>query len=187
MIQKKDLYKSSINLIYKAFKLEIMKRLIEKIVVISLLSLPMISNAQFAVIPGGDGRTNPAIKSIGVGTFTVVNRPQANLHVNQLLMPNSPFFTPGHIFRTDGDSTLNNMWQLFTGASATAQTERFRLFVPANDSTVTLQSTTSSLILADNKTQISVQELKTMQQQIALLQQQLATLQKELELLKAKN
>ncbi|MBW7936813.1 MAG: hypothetical protein H3C71_06705, partial [Flavobacteriales bacterium] len=86
---------------------------------------------------------------------------QAKLHVNQFLLAGNPA-TNGFLFRTDGNQSVVNQWQLFTGANATAQTERFRLFVPANDSTVTLQSTTSSLILADNKTQISVQELKTM-------------------------
>ncbi len=85
---------------------------------------------------------------------------------------------------TDGDQSVVNQWQLFTGTTATAQTERFKLFVPANDSCVIIKSTTSGLILADNKTQISVEELKKMQEQIASLQQQLAILQKQLAELK---
>jgi hypothetical protein len=157
-----------------------MRNFTKKIIIGGLISLPMISSAQFAVIPGGDGRTNPAIRSIGIGTFTVVNRPQANLHVSQLLMPNSPFFAVGNLFRTDGSNTVANQWQLFTGATANSVTEKFRLYVPANDSTITLQATTSDLIFADNKNQITLQQIIKMQQQIALLEKKIAQLEQVL-------
>ncbi|CAG0986479.1 hypothetical protein FLAV_02066 [Flavobacteriales bacterium] len=111
------------------------------------------------------------------GTFV----PQARLHLLQF--GTGP--ANADMFRTNGDQSVVNQWQLFTGTTATTQTQRFRLFVPANDSCVVIKSTSSHLILADNKTQISVEELKKMQEQITSLQQQLATLQKELAELKS--
>jgi hypothetical protein len=163
-----------------------MKLQLKKIIIVCLLCLPIIANGQWGTI-GTIGRTLPPFVGIGIGQFPTVPSLNARLHVNNFLLgaPNGPL--NGFLFRTDGDQSVVNQWQLFTGTSATAQTLRFRLFVPANDSCVIVKSTTSSLILADSKTQISVQELKAMQEQIALLQQQLAILQKELDKLKTKN
>lgn len=67
-----------------------------------------------------------------------------------LLAPNEP--TNGFLFRTDGNQSVANQWQLFTVATNLTTTEKFKLYVPANDSCVIVKATTSDLILADNKT-----------------------------------
>jgi hypothetical protein len=163
-----------------------MKKLKQKIIIACLLSMPIITNAQFNII-GTIGRTqnlSPNITGIGIGFFPTVPSLNARLHVNNFLLgaPAGPL--NGFLFRTDGSNAVVNQWQLFTGATNLTTTEKFKLFVPSNDSIVIIQSTRSSLILADNKTQISVTELKTMQEQIVLLMQQIALLQKQLEELK---
>jgi len=91
------------------------------------------------------GKTNATwgqnIKSIGIGNFTYV--PRAALHINANLLdaPTNPvtMFTPGQVFRTDGPSNQDNMWQLFTGPDASA-TEKGRIFVPANSDDFVLQA-----------------------------------------------
>jgi hypothetical protein len=72
------------------------------------------------------------------------------------------------------------MWQIFTGTSATGQTEKFRVFVPANDSSVTLKAPAASLILADNKNTISLDDIKQLQQQVALQEKRIAQLEQSL-------
>ena len=115
-----------------------MKQLIQKIIVGSLVSLPMISNAQFNIwaFPINTcGRTNPTMQKIGIGNFPTNASVQAKLQVNQfLLAPN--LATNGFLFRTDGSNTVANSWQLFTGATTGSVTEKFRLFVPANSNDV---------------------------------------------------
>jgi len=62
--------------------------------------------------------------------------PQARLHLLQFGTgaPNA------NMFRTDGNSNAVNQWQLYTGTTATATTQKFRLFVPATLSDVGLHS-----------------------------------------------
>lgn len=150
-----------------------MRILKQKIIMACLLIMPMISNAQFATNPPfftyGFTAFPATMQKIGIGSFPTNASVQAKLHINQfLLAANAP--TNGFLFRTDGDQSVVNQWQLFTGPNANALTEKFRLYVPANDSCVIVKSTISDLILADNKTQISVTELSKMQEQIALLE-----------------
>ncbi len=124
-----------------------------------------------------------------MGVYTEDQLPSSTLEINTTTTY-LPFLHPnlagdrGLVFRSVAPAGFTQQWQMFTGTSATAQTERFKLFVPANDSCVIIKSTTSHLILADSKTQISVEELKKMQEQIASLKQQVATLQKQLDELK---
>lgn len=115
-----------------------MKNLTKKIIIGSLLSLPMISNAQFIPLPGA-GRTLPAIQKIGIGFFPTNASVQAKLHINQFLLANNPA-TNGLLFRTDGSNTVANTWSMFTGATANSVTEKFRMYVPANSSNVVLQA-----------------------------------------------
>ncbi len=115
----------------------------QKIILVSLLSLPLISNGQFLLNPPFNNyirTSNPAtVQKVGIGNFPNNASVQAKLHVNSFLLAANPA-TNGFMFRTDGDQSVVNQWQLFTGTSATAQTQRFRLFVPANSNNVFLQS-----------------------------------------------
>ncbi|MBI4931997.1 MAG: tail fiber domain-containing protein [Bacteroidetes bacterium] len=62
------------------------------------------------------------ITSVGIGQFTVANRPLAALHVNTNLTPIDPNFTRGEVFRTDCPaSTAVNFitaWRMFNGGNA---------------------------------------------------------------------
>ncbi|MCX7728187.1 MAG: tail fiber domain-containing protein [Bacteroidia bacterium] len=85
------------------------------------------------------GRTNPPIQKIGIGNFPTNANVAAKLHINQfLLAPNPP--TDGFLFRTDGNISQNTLWQMFTGTSATSQTEKFRIMVPANSGNVLIRA-----------------------------------------------
>ncbi|MBW6481680.1 MAG: tail fiber domain-containing protein [Vicingaceae bacterium] len=117
---------------------------IKKIIIGSLLSLPMISNAQFIPLPGA-GRTQPAIQKIGMGFFPNTGSINAKLHVSQFLLANNPA-TDGFLFRTDGSSTVANSWQLFTGVATGSVTEKFKLFVSANSNDATLQTTQNGIM-----------------------------------------
>ncbi|MGC9332234.1 MAG: hypothetical protein ACP5DZ_10235, partial [Bacteroidales bacterium] len=95
------------------------------------------------------------IRSIGIGHkqmfggfiegWTTGNPPRAALHVNAHYLSNSPAFTPGHMFRTDGHSNQDNMWQMFTGNNYGNSTEKARLYVPANSQHFSLQSSTGDM------------------------------------------
>jgi hypothetical protein len=98
---------------------------------------------------------NNNIRSIGIGHkqmfggfiegWTTGNPPRAALHVNAHYLSNSPAFTPGHMFRTDGPSNQDNMWQMFTGNNYGNSTEKARLYVPANSQHFSLQSSTGDM------------------------------------------
>ena len=93
---------------------------------------------------------NNNIKSIGIGHqeafggiiegWNEDNPPRAALHVNAHYWSNSPAFTPGHMFRTDGPSNQDNMWQMFTGNNYGSSTEKARLSVPANTNDLVVQA-----------------------------------------------
>ena len=100
-----------------------------------IIAILIISNkvcSQFGFGPGGNyGRTLLPIQKIGIGFFPTNGSVQAKLHINPFLLANDPA-TTGLLFRTDGNSTTNNMWQIFTGPNNNALTEKFRLLIPAN-------------------------------------------------------
>ncbi len=86
------------------------------------------------------------IRRIGIGNFILngYGGPKAALHVNENLLTDliptaSNYFTPGHLFRTDGPSDMDNMWQLFTGPDASA-TEKARFSVPANTNDLVIEA-----------------------------------------------
>ena len=89
--------------------------------------------AQWNTFSANFGRTNLGIQSIAVGTFANTSDFQARLHVNNFYC-NQPASVSlnGRLFRTDGDQSVVNSWQLFTGSSALNQTERFRIAVQPN-------------------------------------------------------
>jgi hypothetical protein len=93
---------------------------------------------QWNFLPPNSGRTNAIIAKIGIGNFPApTTNIQAKLHINQfLLAPDAA--TDGFLFRTDGNSGQDTKWQLFSGASATAQIEKFNLNNPANTNDISL-------------------------------------------------
>ena len=82
--------------------------------------------------------TNPLQEALGVGDFgtTTGNLPQARLHLNTFRMGSSSNnflgpFSEGFLLRTDGDRKVINQWSMWSGENATAQTEKFRLYIDA--------------------------------------------------------
>lgn len=135
--QKKDLLPYLTNqLIYKLLKLKIMKNL-TKIIIGVLLGLPMISNAQFQIVPIGGGRTIPFIRKVGIGNFPTSGSINAKFHINQFLLA-PDLITDGFLFRTDGSNAVTNQWQIFTGVTNATLLERFRVSVPANSNNVVI-------------------------------------------------
>ncbi|HNQ68099.1 MAG TPA: hypothetical protein PKN32_06965, partial [Bacteroidales bacterium] len=96
------------------------------------------------------GPLNNNFRSIGIGHkqsslvdgWTIANPPRAALHVNDFYLDDPPswVFTPGQVFRTDGPSNRDNMWQMFTGNNYGNSTEKARLFVPANTNDFVVQA-----------------------------------------------
>ena len=86
-------------------------------------------NAQFQIESTFFGETTSNMRAISVGNVTNPNQILARFHLNNFRC-NSPALAPfnGSLFRTDGDQSVVNRWQLFTGTTADAQTERFRLY-----------------------------------------------------------
>jgi len=112
-----------------------MKKQLQKIIIGCLISLPMISNAQWGTIGGTVGRTVPStITGIGIGTFPSAPSLQAKLQVNSFLLGSNPA-TDGFLFRTDGSQAFTNRWDLYTGTSSTALQQRYSLFVDASTAT----------------------------------------------------
>jgi hypothetical protein len=85
--------------------------------------------AQFQIESTFFGETSTNMRAISVGNVTNPNQILARFHLNNFRC-NSPALVPfnGSLFRTDGDQSVVNRWQLFTGTTADAQTERFRLY-----------------------------------------------------------
>jgi hypothetical protein len=66
--------------------------------------------------------------SFGLGTNLI--SPQAKLHVQDFLTTGTD--AQGRMFRTDGSSTVENRWMLFTGTNAATNLERFRVATYTN-------------------------------------------------------
>ena len=92
---------------------------------------PLVTKAQWGLI-GASGRTTNTVPSIGIGFFPSQASILARLEVNNFLCTTPSGSLNGLLFRTDGDQAVDNRWQLFTGTSSTAQTERFRIRTLAN-------------------------------------------------------
>jgi hypothetical protein len=131
------------------------KNLLNIVILMVALGLPLTNFAQWNINNSTNDRwtktvdlpgTNNDIRRVGVGNFILdgYGGPKAALHVNENLLTDliptaSNYYTPGHLFRTDGPSNQDNMWQMFTGPDATA-TEKARLFVPANTNDFVVQA-----------------------------------------------
>jgi len=88
------------------------------------------ANANLNIYAGGVQRTIVLGTNGFVGIGNNFTSPVSLLHINAF--GNSV----GCLFRTDGDNTKLNMWQLFTGSSVATTKEIFRLSVPGNTSNV---------------------------------------------------
>jgi len=101
-----------------------------------MMCIAVISNAQFNVAGSYNdyyGRTNQTVlqdvKAIGIGNFS--SAPQAAFHINTNLLTTTTMYTPGHVFRTDGPSSSDNIWEMWTGSGAGA-TQKGAIVSPAN-------------------------------------------------------
>jgi hypothetical protein len=97
-----------------------------------LMLLSTLSKGQWQLEGFNRGETTTAMQSIGIGNFGVAADFQSRLHVNNFFCnsPTSATFN-GKLFRTDGDRKVINQWSMWSGENATAQTEKFRLYIDA--------------------------------------------------------
>jgi len=133
-----------------------MKSIILSVILMFLLSysVPLVAQFQISGVPVANrwGQTIPGggntIHAIGIGNFDDNTIPRARLHVNDNLLPYTSgvfgsSFNRGQVFRTDGPLNRENSWTLYTGnvGGSGFGTERFKLFVQANQDIVRLQAT----------------------------------------------
>jgi len=141
--------------------------LLKSVILMAILGLPLMNFAQWNVNNTWNDRWGKTvdligsdifdIRRIGIGNFILsgYGGPRAALHVNENLLTDlvpgiaSNYYTPGHLFRTDGPLDQDNMWQLFTGPDASA-TEKARFYVPANSIDLVLQASAGSLLFNTN-------------------------------------
>jgi hypothetical protein len=91
----------------------------------------LLTYAQWATIPNFQ-ILNSNMTAVGVGAFTTSNPPLSRIHISNDLC-NWPTGTyNGQLFRTDGNSGVDNFWRFYTGMSNNNQIERFRISVDAN-------------------------------------------------------
>jgi len=109
-----------------------MKKIKNSILFLVALIQSIVVQSQFIIGPGTlYGSTTTPMQKIGVGNFPANGDVLAKLHLNQFRL-NANAATNGFLFRTDGDQSVVNRWQMFTGTSSTSQTERFRIRTFAN-------------------------------------------------------
>ena len=98
--------------------------------------LGTLTGLPLKIYAGGTQRQyiNPITGLVGIGS--AFSAPTSLLHVSDAATNHSA----GHLFRSDGINTIDNMWQFFTGASANNINEKFRLVVPANSDQANLQT-----------------------------------------------
>lgn len=101
-----------------------------KIIILTVACfLSLASSAQFTPYGVGTlGRTITTVQAVGIGNFPTVADLRARLHVSNFYcsLPGSATLN-GRLFRTDGNSAVNNTWDLWTGANATSLTQKFRI------------------------------------------------------------
>ena len=73
------------------------------------------------------GETTTPISAFGIGNFGGASDFAARLHINNFFCNSPSGGLNGLLFRTDGDRTVDNRWSIFSGTSASSQTERFRI------------------------------------------------------------
>ncbi len=85
---------------------------------------------QFAITPGTGGafgRTTAPINGVGIGFFPFATQTNARLHINNFFTQTPAGPLNGLLLRSDGNSGVNNNWQLFTGPTNATTTQKFRL------------------------------------------------------------
>jgi hypothetical protein len=114
-----------------------MKSLKIKIFIVYLICNSIIVNAQFNLIGTGI-RTTSGNTKVGIGNFSSLPDINAKLHVNEFHL-STDAATDGRMFRTDGNESQINRWQLFTAPSFSATpTERFSVNALTSGSDVSL-------------------------------------------------
>ena len=86
------------------------------------------------------GNTTPNTIGIGIGTWPFLGTTNARFHINNFKCNQQNGTLNGLLFRSDGNSAVDNNWQLYTGVTDATTSEKFKLFIPANSSSVTLQA-----------------------------------------------
>jgi hypothetical protein len=100
-----------------------------KIIQLLLCTLISLSGlCQWQLQSANFGETTLPITAIHIGNVTADSQIAARLHVNNFRCNLPAGGLNGRLFRTDGDQNRVATWQLFTGTSADAQFERFRLY-----------------------------------------------------------
>jgi hypothetical protein len=88
-------------------------------------------------------QSNAAVLGLLDGRVTMANSvpvgfvPSARLHMFQF---GGSGAANADLFRTDGISTVDNTWKMFTGLSQTGATEKFSLYIPANTNNAIAQT-----------------------------------------------
>ena len=103
--------------------------------------------AQFQPTPGTTnfGSTIASIDGIGIGTWPANTATNARLHVNNFFTNSPTGGLNGLLFRTDGDSTVINRWQMFTGTTAANASEKGMIFCDKDSLNFSIQATTKDL------------------------------------------
>jgi len=99
----------------------------KRIFVFVLCAICISTQAQFQLQGFNLGETTTNMRAIHIGNVAADAQIAARLHVNNFACSLPAGALNGFLFRTDGDRTVENRWQLFTGSSATTQFERFRV------------------------------------------------------------
>lgn len=118
----------------------------KNIVLILTTLISITSYSQWQLQNTTFGETTPQMVGVHVGTVTADSQIAARLHVNNFRCNLPSAGLNGRLFRTDGDQNRVATWQFFTGTTADAQTERFRLYSETgNTPYIGLQSLSNGL------------------------------------------
>ncbi|MCE3294967.1 MAG: hypothetical protein K0R65_681 [Crocinitomicaceae bacterium] len=104
----------------------------KKILSLGLLTVMNFNlNAQFTLNGTNYGETVATMRGIGIGNFSSngATATNARFHINNFYcnQPNGPL--NGLLFRSDGNNSVANTWDMFTGSNANNVTAKFRISV----------------------------------------------------------
>ena len=147
-----------------------------RIITLLIFSLPIAMNGQEWLELGNSG-TNETINFVGtlntedlrfrtdnqfrmgidgisgfLGLHTT--NPTSLFHMNAASSGN------GLLFRADGDQSVSNFWQLYTGASAAAQTKRFEIEVLPGSYNVNINNNDGGVGTGEAEIQLRTAEIK---------------------------
>ncbi|MEI6143902.1 MAG: hypothetical protein WCP85_31790 [Mariniphaga sp.] len=114
-----------------------------------IIGIAFNANCQFnynSVTPSFSiGQTDATVDGIGIGTWPTNTATNARLHVNNFYTSLPTGGLNGLLFRTDGDSTVLNRWQMFTGTTAANASEKGMIFCDKDSLNFSIQATTKDL------------------------------------------